>query len=204
MPATKCWVIYSFFSYELRPWSMPLTRPISVVKDLENLLFIGNHEYYSGQVDKWFEELTSLGFNVLHNSHVQVPQDSSQFFYLAGVDDLVATLMGWVPNCGQALVIKTAALLCKAGYGNFSHNGFVSVLQKCCISHILHFWVKENNKSLQPTNCSLCITSVHLSQTIPWDDHSLKIVSQDFLWVPEHAPHVLVVTCFCYFALLGA
>jgi hypothetical protein len=49
----------------------------------------GNHEYYTGDVDAWMEELELLGVRVLHNSHViiQHPKNPTAMLSIAGVDD---------------------------------------------------------------------------------------------------------------------
>ncbi len=37
-------------------------------------------------VDNWFRHLETLGFTILHNSHVKISQ-GADYFCLAGVDD---------------------------------------------------------------------------------------------------------------------
>ena len=51
-------------------------------------MFLGNHEYYTGDVDNWFFELRELGFTVLHNEHVKIAHESGEYFYIAGTDDV--------------------------------------------------------------------------------------------------------------------
>ncbi|XP_041376694.1 transmembrane protein with metallophosphoesterase domain-like [Gigantopelta aegis] len=57
----------------------------------------GNHEYYTGDVDNWFDYLRTLGFTVLHNSNVKLPSniDARQQICLAGTDDLQAEKIGY-------------------------------------------------------------------------------------------------------------
>ena len=44
-------------------------------------------------VDNWFTHLETLGFTILHNSHVSIgnPDVAGESFCLAGVDDWDAT-----------------------------------------------------------------------------------------------------------------
>lgn len=59
-----------------------------------DLLLVGNHEYYTGEVDKWFAYLQDEpGFTVLHNSHVNVTDQFGNYFCLAGTDDIEAHQM---------------------------------------------------------------------------------------------------------------
>ena len=54
---------------------------------------LGNHEYYTGDVDNWFSYLRSLGFSVLHNSNVKIPlkvNSNEGQLCLAGTDDVQA------------------------------------------------------------------------------------------------------------------
>lgn len=50
----------------------------------------GNHEYYTGDVDGWLNELEYLGVTPLHNSHVLLthPNNPQAKLCLAGVDDI--------------------------------------------------------------------------------------------------------------------
>lgn len=70
----------------LRDMAAPLTQ----LKAPHGVYFVtGNHEYYSGTVDAWLEELTRLGVRVLRNACVPIG-DGAECFDLAGVDDLSA------------------------------------------------------------------------------------------------------------------
>lgn len=58
-------------------------------------LLLGNHEYHTGDVDAWLQELKQLGIEPLHNSHVLISNKNSpeDKIYLAGVDDIQADSM---------------------------------------------------------------------------------------------------------------
>ncbi|XP_076880027.1 transmembrane protein with metallophosphoesterase domain [Brachyhypopomus gauderio] len=55
----------------------------------------GNHEYYTADVEGWFEFLHSKGITPLHNTHVRLsrPGQSQDWICLAGVDDLEASML---------------------------------------------------------------------------------------------------------------
>ncbi|XP_036442746.1 transmembrane protein with metallophosphoesterase domain [Colossoma macropomum] len=55
----------------------------------------GNHDYYTADVESWFEFLSSKGIKPLHNSHAQVfrPGQSQDWICLAGIDDLEASML---------------------------------------------------------------------------------------------------------------
>lgn len=85
-------------------------EPMKDIKAVHEKFFItGNHEYYTGDVDHWFQHLTQLGYTVLHNSNVKLPRTgvkAAQQFCLAGVDDIDAVHMGYHghgPDIVQAL-----------------------------------------------------------------------------------------------------
>ncbi len=47
----------------------------------------------TGDVDNWMKYIQQLGFKVLHNQHVKITHNnnsSSEYFYLAGTDDIFA------------------------------------------------------------------------------------------------------------------
>lgn len=58
-------------------------------------VLLGNHEYYTADVDGWFEFLRSKGIEPLHNSHARVsrPGQTQDWFCLAGIDDLEASML---------------------------------------------------------------------------------------------------------------
>nr|XP_039252777.1 transmembrane protein with metallophosphoesterase domain-like [Styela clava] len=78
---------------ELREAALPL-------KDLDapsgSFFVTGNHEYYTSDVENWFEFLESVGFHILHNSNVKVhsKQNKKDWFCMLGVDDKEAQMMG--------------------------------------------------------------------------------------------------------------
>ncbi|KAF5898695.1 transmembrane protein with metallophosphoesterase domain, partial [Clarias magur] len=55
----------------------------------------GNHDYYTADVDNWFEFLRLKGIEPLHNSHARVfrPGQAQDWICLAGIDDLEATML---------------------------------------------------------------------------------------------------------------
>ncbi|KAI4872924.1 hypothetical protein NFI96_005310 [Prochilodus magdalenae] len=55
----------------------------------------GNHDYYTADVENWFEFLRSKGIEPLHNSHARVfrPGQSQDWICLAGIDDLEASML---------------------------------------------------------------------------------------------------------------
>ena len=53
----------------------------------------GNHEYYTADITNWMKYLVELGFVVLHNSHVNISDNSGGSFCLAGCDDIAGRLM---------------------------------------------------------------------------------------------------------------
>lgn len=56
---------------------------------------LGNHEYYTADVDGWFEFLRLKGIEPLHNSHARVfrPGQMQDWICLAGIDDLEASML---------------------------------------------------------------------------------------------------------------
>ena len=72
--------------------------------------FLGNHDYYTGDVDGWIKELDYLGVTPLRNSHVLLthPNQPQAKLCLAGVDDTeggflrqVVTIEWWA-SCTKA------------------------------------------------------------------------------------------------------
>ncbi|RUS70652.1 hypothetical protein EGW08_021589 [Elysia chlorotica] len=93
----------------LRRAAEPLSR---VVSKYGNFFVTGNHEYYTGDVDNWFNYLKSLGFTPLHNSNVKIPVkvsgDEGQLC-LAGTDDIQADTVGYI---GHGFDIASAVKGC--------------------------------------------------------------------------------------------
>ena len=56
---------------------------------------VGNHDYYSGDLDKWLVRIKELGVTGLMNERVFVApgNDKSAGFYLAGLEDYMTKLM---------------------------------------------------------------------------------------------------------------
>ncbi|XP_066484478.1 transmembrane protein with metallophosphoesterase domain [Tiliqua scincoides] len=54
----------------------------------------GNHEYYTSDVNNWFELLKSLNIHPLHNENAKILSPSGKdWFCLAGVDDIEANVL---------------------------------------------------------------------------------------------------------------
>lgn len=77
--------------------------PAAILKtDSNHFFFIlssfpGNHEYYTGDVDAWLEQLKELGIQPLHNSYALISSRTNHQdkIYLAGVDDIEASRLGY-------------------------------------------------------------------------------------------------------------
>ncbi|XP_062869259.1 transmembrane protein with metallophosphoesterase domain [Trichomycterus rosablanca] len=71
-------------------------EPLGLIRArLGSYFATGNHDYYTADVEGWFEFLHSKGIKPLHNSHVRVfPHEQSQdWICLAGIDDLEASML---------------------------------------------------------------------------------------------------------------
>ncbi|XP_060723002.1 transmembrane protein with metallophosphoesterase domain [Tachysurus vachellii] len=71
-------------------------EPLALLRPRLGSYFVtGNHEYYTADVDNWFEFLRSKGIEPLHNSHARVfrPGQTQDWFCLAGIDDLEASML---------------------------------------------------------------------------------------------------------------
>ncbi|XP_053490721.1 transmembrane protein with metallophosphoesterase domain [Ictalurus furcatus] len=71
-------------------------EPLALLRPrLGSYFATGNHEYYTADVDGWFEFLRSKGIEPLHNSHAQVfrPGQTQDWICLAGIDDLEASML---------------------------------------------------------------------------------------------------------------
>ncbi|KAG7327146.1 hypothetical protein KOW79_008752 [Hemibagrus wyckioides] len=71
-------------------------EPLALLRPrLGSYFATGNHEYYTADVDGWFEFLRSKGIEPLHNSHARVsrPGQTQDWFCLAGIDDLEASML---------------------------------------------------------------------------------------------------------------
>nr|XP_032816664.1 transmembrane protein with metallophosphoesterase domain isoform X2 [Petromyzon marinus] len=79
---------------------------LAQVVDITNGLRPGNHEYYTHDVQAWFQYLRSLNVHPLHNQHVHLGGGPGERLCLAGVDDIEALRIGYPGhgmNLGQAL-----------------------------------------------------------------------------------------------------
>lgn len=62
---------------------------------------VGNHEYYTGDVDNWLKEIPKLNITPLVNQRVCVPMQKKQpdcegGFYLAGLEDLATRTLRYM------------------------------------------------------------------------------------------------------------
>nr|XP_006121815.1 transmembrane protein with metallophosphoesterase domain [Pelodiscus sinensis] len=75
----------------------------------------GNHEYYTSDVNNWFELLKSFNIRPLHNENVKIssPRSSIDWFCLAGVDDIEAQMLRY---SGHGMDLKKALSNCSADH----------------------------------------------------------------------------------------
>ncbi|KTF92780.1 hypothetical protein cypCar_00003720 [Cyprinus carpio] len=73
----------------------------------------GNHDYYTADVEGWFELLRSMGIQALHNSHAKVfrPEQTQDWICLAGIDDLEARMLRYP---GHGMDVEKALSGCSA------------------------------------------------------------------------------------------
>ncbi|XP_051507351.1 transmembrane protein with metallophosphoesterase domain [Myxocyprinus asiaticus] len=73
----------------------------------------GNHDYYTADVEGWFELLRSMGIEPLHNSHAKVfrPEQTQDWICLAGIDDLEARMLRYP---GHGMDVEKALSGCSA------------------------------------------------------------------------------------------
>ncbi|KAA0723270.1 Transmembrane protein with metallophosphoesterase domain [Triplophysa tibetana] len=73
----------------------------------------GNHDYYTADVEGWFELLRSMGIQPLHNSHAKVfrPEQPQDWICLAGIDDLEASMLRYP---GHGMDVEKALSGCSA------------------------------------------------------------------------------------------
>ncbi|XP_026072540.1 transmembrane protein with metallophosphoesterase domain-like [Carassius auratus] len=73
----------------------------------------GNHDYYTNDVEGWFELLHSMGIQALHNSHAKVfrPEQTQDWICLAGIDDLEARMLRYP---GHGMDVEKALSGCSA------------------------------------------------------------------------------------------
>ncbi|XP_070536712.1 transmembrane protein with metallophosphoesterase domain-like isoform X2 [Ptychodera flava] len=73
-------------------------EPLKDLKAEYGMYYVtGNHEYYTGNVDGWFEHLKTLGVESLHNQHVKIisKENPEDWFYVAGIDDIHADIISY-------------------------------------------------------------------------------------------------------------
>lgn len=73
----------------------------------------GNHDYYTADVESWFELMRSMGIEPLHNSHAKVfhPENTQDWICLAGIDDLEARMLRYP---GHGMDVEKALSGCSA------------------------------------------------------------------------------------------
>jgi len=54
------------------------SSPLKRIRSKQGKYFVtGNHEYYTGEVNQWFDVLKSYGFEILHNSNKKIKEEQS-------------------------------------------------------------------------------------------------------------------------------
>ncbi|KAM9164695.1 transmembrane protein with metallophosphoesterase domain [Pangshura tecta] len=94
----------------------PAVEPLSELNSpLGNYFVTGNHEYYTSDVNNWFELLKSFNIHPLHNENVKIasPRSSNDWFCLAGVDDIEAQVLRY---SGHGMDLKKALVDCSADH----------------------------------------------------------------------------------------
>lgn len=75
----------------------PAVEPLGKLDSRLGTYFVtGNHEYYTSDVNHWFELLKLLNIHPLHNENIKIRSPmgkESDWFCLAGVDDIEATVL---------------------------------------------------------------------------------------------------------------
>ncbi|XP_022523099.2 transmembrane protein with metallophosphoesterase domain [Astyanax mexicanus] len=71
----------------------------------------GNHDYYTADVENWFEFLRLKGIEPLHNSFTRIsrPDQNRDWICLAGIDDLEASLLRYP---GHGMDVEKALIGC--------------------------------------------------------------------------------------------
>ncbi|KAI5101452.1 transmembrane protein with metallophosphoesterase domain, partial [Silurus meridionalis] len=91
-------------------------EPLGLLKPrLGSYFATGNHEYYTADVDSWFEFLRSKGIEPLHNSNARVsrPGQTQDWICLAGIDDLEASILRYP---GHGMDVQKALSDCSEKY----------------------------------------------------------------------------------------
>ncbi|NXT13138.1 TMPPE metallophosphoesterase, partial [Prunella fulvescens] len=86
----------------------PAVEPLGELDSPLGTYFVtGNHEYYTSDVSNWFELLKSFNIQPLHNENVKIvsPKSASDWFCLAGVDDIEADVLRY---SGHGMDLKKA------------------------------------------------------------------------------------------------
>ncbi|XP_016128643.1 transmembrane protein with metallophosphoesterase domain-like isoform X1 [Sinocyclocheilus grahami] len=89
-------------------------EPLGQMKaQLGSYFATGNHDYYTADVEGWFDLLRSMGIQALHNSHAKVfrPEQTQDWICLAGIDDLEARMLRYP---GHGMDVEKALSGCSA------------------------------------------------------------------------------------------
>ncbi|NXL24869.1 TMPPE metallophosphoesterase, partial [Setophaga kirtlandii] len=92
----------------------PAVEPLGELDSPLGTYFVtGNHEYYTSDVSNWFELLKSFNIQPLHNENVKIvsPKSTSDWFCLAGVDDIEADVLRY---SGHGMDLKKALRGCSS------------------------------------------------------------------------------------------
>ncbi|XP_064272698.1 transmembrane protein with metallophosphoesterase domain isoform X1 [Passer domesticus] len=92
----------------------PAVEPLGELESPLGTYFVtGNHEYYTSDVSNWFELLKSFNIQPLHNENVKIvsPKSTSDWFCLAGVDDIEADVLRY---SGHGMDLKKALRGCSS------------------------------------------------------------------------------------------
>ncbi|XP_061404581.1 transmembrane protein with metallophosphoesterase domain isoform X1 [Lethenteron reissneri] len=88
-------------------------QPLSWLNPRLGTYFVtGNHEYYTHDVQAWFQYLRSLNIHPLHNQHVHLGGRPGERVCLAGVDDIEALRIGYP---GHGMDLEQALAGCEEG-----------------------------------------------------------------------------------------
>ncbi|TRY89492.1 hypothetical protein DNTS_016065 [Danionella cerebrum] len=89
-------------------------EPLGQMKPrLGSFFATGNHDYYTADIEGWFEFLHTMGIESLHNNHAKVfrPEQAGDWICLAGIDDLEARMLRYP---GHGMDVEKALSGCSA------------------------------------------------------------------------------------------
>ncbi|XP_062986378.1 transmembrane protein with metallophosphoesterase domain [Elgaria multicarinata webbii] len=95
----------------------PAVEPLGDLDSRLGTYFVtGNHEYYTSDVNSWFELLNSLNIHPLHNENTKIVSPKGRdmdWFCLAGVDDIEANMLRY---SGHGMDLKKALEDCSTDH----------------------------------------------------------------------------------------